>query len=95
MDQVNEFTQTDRPMFHPDPPPLHPANHDNALVRLASDVASVATPIVAPILGWLDVINSALATVAALGGLYLLYLNILRARRLAAQDAADAKEQAT
>jgi hypothetical protein len=71
----------DQDMLTPPSPPAHAHDAGNHLSRLASEVTSVAAPIIAPILGWMDVINSVLAMVAALGGLYLLYLNIKRARR--------------
>ena len=78
MTQETPNIQTDSEMLIPSQPAHDPAN---PLSRLASEVTSVAAPIVAPILGWLDVINSGLATVAAIGGLYLLWINIQRARR--------------
>lgn len=70
------------------PPPNAPIpmHHEHGLTRLASEVTGVATPILAAIGSWMGVINSGLALVASLGGIYLLYINIKRARRLDRED---------
>lgn len=74
-------------MFSPPDPHAHgePIT-TSATAKFVSDVVSVAVPIAASIADWLNVINSGLATLAALGGLYLLILNIKRARRLDRED---------